>query len=234
MHIHCFQHVPFETPGNIRGWAQRHGHSMSYTHFYHPHPSFDGLADAGLLLILGGAMNADEEDRFPWLAREKEQIRRFAEAGRKVLGICLGAQLIVSALGGRVYAAPEREIGFFPVHFTPEAARHPWFAPLAVPGPFFHWHGDTFELPPGAERLAGSAGCAQQAFRAGSHVVGFQFHPEADRETLADMLRYDGHELAEAGRFVQSPQAILAQADRCLPQGESAFLAFLDRFCATC
>jgi GMP synthase (glutamine-hydrolysing) len=231
MHIHCFQHVPFETPGNIRAWAKRHGHTLSYSHFYHPLPSFDGLGDAGLLLVLGGAMNADEEDRFPWLAREKEHIRRFAEAGKKVLGICLGSQLIASALGGRVYAAPEREIGFFPVYFTAEAARHPLFAPFAAPAPFFHWHGDTFDLPPGAERLAWSEGCANQAFRIGNHVVGIQFHPEADAETLSDMLRHDGHELAEAGRFIQSPETILAQAPRHLDRTTQAFLAFLDRFC---
>jgi GMP synthase (glutamine-hydrolysing) len=232
MHIHCFQHVPFETPGNIRGWAGRNGHPITYTHFYQPDPSFDGLGDAGLLLILGGAMNADEEDRFAWLVREKEHIRRFAEGGKKVLGICLGSQLIVSALGGRVYAAPEREIGFFPVHFNAEAARHPWFASFATPAPFFHWHGDTFDLPPGAERLAWSEGCANQAFRIGDRVVGIQFHPEADHETLADMLRYDGHELAEAGPFIQSPQTILAQAARHLDRTAPSFLAFLDRFCA--
>jgi GMP synthase-like glutamine amidotransferase len=92
MHIHCFQHVPFETPGNIWGWAQRNGHSISYTYFYQPNPAFEGLDEAALLLVLGGAMNADEEDRFPWLAQEKEQIRRFTEGGRKVLGICLGSQ----------------------------------------------------------------------------------------------------------------------------------------------
>ncbi len=233
MHIHCFQHVPFETPGNIRGWAQRNGHSISYTHFYDPVPSFDGLDGAGLLLILGGAMNVDEEDRFPWLAGEKEHIRRFAEGGKKVLGICLGSQLIVSALGGRVYAAPEREIGFFPVHFTPEAALHPWFAPLTAASSYFHCHGDTFDLPPGAGRLAWSEGCANQAFQVGNHVVGFQFHPEADHKTLTAMLRYDGHELAQAGRFIQSPQTILNQADRCLALSEQSFLAFLDRFCTT-
>ena len=233
MRIHCFQHVPFETPGNIRGWAQRHGHPIRYTHFYRDAPSFDGLDGADLLLVLGGAMNVDEEDRYPWLAAEKAHIRRFVDGGRKVLGICLGSQLIVSALGGRVYAAPEKEIGFFPVHFTDEAARHPWFASFAPAAPVFHWHGDTFDLPPGAVRLASSAACANQAYRIGNHVVGFQFHPEADRETVGDMLRYDGHELAEAGRFIQFPEAVLAQADHCLDRTGPAFLAFLDRFCGS-
>jgi GMP synthase-like glutamine amidotransferase len=206
MRAHWFQHVPFEGLGSIEPWLKSHGFGVSRTRFFADEalPSMDGI---DFLIVMGGPMSVNEEDRFPWLVREKQWVREFMETGRPVLGICLGAQLIASALGARVYPNPVKEIGWFPVRgdVTPEPGRFALPSSTTV----FHWHGETFDLPAGARRIAASDGCQNQGFQIGMSVMGLQFHLETTHQSARDMVEHGRDELVPAG-YVQSEQDILA------------------------
>jgi GMP synthase-like glutamine amidotransferase len=159
-----------------------------------------------LLAIMGGPMNIYEDAKYPWLTREKRFIESTLDSDVRVLGVCLGAQLIADVLGGTVTRNAHKEIGWFPVRF--EAAPPPPF-PNDWPGEFtaFHWHGDTFAIPPGATRLGGSEACANQAFVYGGRIVGLQFHIDYLERSIDAMLRHCADELVE-GPWVQSPAEI--------------------------
>jgi GMP synthase-like glutamine amidotransferase len=163
------------------------------------------------LIVMGGAMNVDQEREYPWLAEEKELIRRSIDDGVRVLGICLGAQLIASALGSRVAPMGYKEIGWFPV--KPQFDRHPFFPDVRgseTPG-VAHWHGDAFDLPAGCDRLFSSEACREQGFvLRGKPVVGLQFHLELDDATLRSYIKEGEDELAEGGRWVQDGDTMIA------------------------
>jgi GMP synthase (glutamine-hydrolysing) len=136
------------------------------------------IRDVGGIIVLGGPMSANDSDQLPWLRKELELLDRALTAGRPVLGICLGAQMIARALGGKVFPGEKREVGWSPVTFTPEGKDDPLL--LGVPDQLtvFHMHGDTYELPPDGTNLATTPLFEQQAFSWGETVYGFQFHLE--------------------------------------------------------
>jgi GMP synthase-like glutamine amidotransferase len=219
--VRVLQHVPFEGPAGVAAWAASRGHELEAVRL------FDGArppAPAGvdLLVVLGGPMSVDDEDRHAFLADEKRAIAEAIEAGRPVLGICLGAQLVASVLGARVVANADEEVGWYPVSLAPGAG--PLFAGVPPRFPAFHWHGDTFEIPPGAARAASSEACANQAFVYGDRVVGVQFHPEVTAESLALMLE---HESCGAGPYVQPAGELLAPG-RPWGEGAAVLAALLD------
>ena len=139
----------------------------------------------GAVVVMGGPMGAYQEDEHPWLAPEKRLLREAVDAGMPVWGVCLGAQLLASALGARVYRGETPEVGVLPVELTPEAAADPVFA--AAPQGFhtLQWHGDSFDLPAGATLLAGSPMYPNQAFRVG-RSYGIQFHIEVPLELATE------------------------------------------------
>ena len=211
MRIHVLRHVPFEGPGSIVRWARSNGHALSTTELYKG-GGLPDLRDFDRLVIMGGPMNVNEEDGFSWLAKEKKFIREVIGAGKSVVGICLGAQLIADVLGAAVYSGPHTEIGWFPVELTDEAATSGLF-PSAPPNPtVFHWHGDTFDLPEGAVHLARSEGCENQAFLYDGRVLGLQFHLESTPKSVADIVRNSANSAGgiEEGRFVNSAETMLA------------------------
>jgi len=154
-------------------------------------------------------MGVNDEAEFPWIAAEKRLILAAIAAGKKVLGVCLGAQLIASALGSAVYKNAEREIGWFELRRTPEGAAHPLGAALPDREEVFHWHGDTFDLPTGAAWLAESEGCRNQAFAVGANVLALQFHLEMTPAGAAALVEGCRDELT-AGPYIRTPKRILA------------------------
>ena len=229
MKIRYIQHVPFENPGRIRQWAESRNLEFAGSHLYRgdPLPVWEEL---DLLIVMGGPMGVGDEHLHPWLAAEKQLIRNAVESGKKVLGICLGAQLIASAVGARVYANSEKEIGYFPVSRVPAGDGAPFrdvFPPLFTA---FHWHGDTFDLPKGSVWLAQSDACLHQAYSIGPNVLGLQFHIECERSNVELLIRHCGHELVP-GRFIQSAEEMLGVEDQNASLRHMTF-TLLDRFLA--
>jgi GMP synthase-like glutamine amidotransferase len=155
-------------------------------------------------------MSVNDEDEYSWLSGEKRLARDVINAGKPVLGICLGAQLIASALGARVYRNTEKEIGWFPVEGL--ISEDPVVFRFPPSTRAFHWHGETFDLPVGASRIARSAACENQAFRLGDSTLGLQFHLETTRESARSLVENCRDEL-KSSRFIQSEEAILSAGD---------------------
>jgi GMP synthase-like glutamine amidotransferase len=212
MRAHYFQHVPFEGLGSIGPWLESRGASVTGTRVFEKW-TWPAVNDVDFLIVMGGPMSVNDESSYPWLKDEKRFIKESITRGKAVLGVCLGAQLITSAMGARVYPNAEKEIGWFPIHSVaaPEAKGAFQFPKEAE---VFHWHGETFDLPPRAIRLARSAACENQAFQLGRNVIGLQFHLETTPEGARDLATHCRHELVPA-KFVQSEETILsARAER--------------------
>ncbi|HUD71104.1 MAG TPA: type 1 glutamine amidotransferase [Dongiaceae bacterium] len=212
MNIHCLQHVRYEKPGSIARWAKARGHALERTCLGDgsPLPAADGF-DA--LVVMGGPMGVDDVAAHPWLAPEKKLIESVIRAGKPLLGVCLGAQLVAQVLGAAVTRARMPEIGWFPVRRAPGAERIPAGAALPPELTAFHWHQDTFDLPPESVLLAASEACAHQAFAWGARVVGLQFHLEVSGDIAQDMIRNAGDDLRE-GPFVQRAEQMLWEPGR--------------------
>jgi GMP synthase (glutamine-hydrolysing) len=213
MRIHYIQHVPFETPGYIQDWAEARGQALHGTHIYR-HEPLPNLSTFDWLIVLGGPMGVHDEAEFPWLTAEKQLLREAVAAEKIVLGICLGAQLLAHVLGAAVTRNHEREIGWFPINRVAGAAVGGALAALPDALEVLHWHGDTFDLPPGAVHAFRSAGCAHQAFARGNRLFGLQFHLEVTREGCQALVAHGQDELAAGGRYVQDAVAILANNGR--------------------
>ncbi|HTM49639.1 MAG TPA: type 1 glutamine amidotransferase [Bryobacteraceae bacterium] len=162
--------------------------------------------DADAFLFMGGSMSANDDLRY--VRQELDLIEDAAAKGKPILGLCLGAQMIARALGGRVYPNPVKAIGWYPVRWTAAAARDPLFHGLSGSETLFQWHGETFDLPAGAELLATSDACCHQAYRVGDRIHGLQFHLEVTPEMIADWLTEDAAcgDLRESTSFID-PQA---------------------------
>ncbi|NTU70442.1 MAG: type 1 glutamine amidotransferase [Coriobacteriia bacterium] len=221
MHIEVIQHVPFEGPALIGEWAAECGHSISIsqsiTEEYPP------LSEVDLLVVMGGPMDADDDDASPWLVAEKRYIADAIAAGKAVLGICLGAQIIAEVLGGRVVRGEAREIGWFSVMPTAASLGETLFSRWPDEVVVGHWHGDTFELPLGMEPVLSSEFTRNQAFVYDGRVVGLQFHIEWDEATVDGLLDAcitdfsDGGEwVADSGEFLEAAPAHIAECRELL------------------
>lgn len=227
MRIHCLQHVPFEGPAGIADWAARRGHTITTTHVY-AGESLPAQTAFDWLVIMGGPMGVHDEADHPWLVPEKRFIGESIAAGKTLIGVCLGAQLIAGTLGARVSRNPEKEIGWFPIELTEAGRSSPLFGFLPPVFQVYHWHGDTFELPPGAVHLARSTACAQQAFLYDGRVLGLQCHLESTPQSVADILRHCADELVPAAH-VQTAERMLAASEQDYAQLNAALSGILDR-----
>lgn len=226
MRVRVLQHVPFEGPGSLADWFAARQYPLSVTRLDvgEPLPSPDTF---DLLVVMGGPMGVYDTAEYPWLTAELELIRQAVHGGKRVLGICLGAQLLASALGATVTRNPQKEIGWFPLQVN--AASHPLAAALGEAPTVFHWHGDTFALPQDAVLLASSEACQHQAFVYRDTALGLQFHLETTPASIQALIDHCGQELRPSAS-VQSAQAILDGTEGCqrlIPLLDGLLTAFL-------
>jgi GMP synthase (glutamine-hydrolysing) len=230
-----FQHVPHEILGNLDPLLRASGFRIRYVNFGREPDARPDLSRYHGLVVLGGPMNCDQSDRYPHLTTEIELIREAISSGKPVLGICLGAQLIARALGARVSKNPVKEIGWYDLSPTEAGRSDPLFQALADHQRIFQWHGDTFEIPDGAIRLASSPDCRNQAFRFGDHVYGLQFHLEVDEPMIKRWLHtpLNAREIDAMGgeSFVDEvQQETHARIDESIALGDRIFGEFIRLF----
>ncbi len=212
MNIHYLQHVPFEELGSIEAELTGREHQLTSTNLFKNEtlPTVDNI---DWLIIMGGPMGVNDEDRYPWLKQEKQLIRQAIESGKIVMGICLGAQLIAAALDAKVYKNQHNEIGWFNIERCPEADSTILSSAIPPQAEVFHWHGDTFDLPAGAKPLASSVACPNQGFILDNRVVGLQFHLETTPTSAQALINKCRDEL-DGSVYVQSESEMLADPRR--------------------
>ena len=205
MRAHFLQHVPFEGLGSIEPWLLDFDYEITSTQFYN-NQKLPKIEEIDLLIVLGGPMSVNDIDNYSWLKDEKQFIRSMIKSGKPTLGICLGAQLIASAMSAKVYPNIETEIGWFPIQSVKKEENGVFHFPKEIE--VFHWHGETFDLPVGAILLAQSVVCKNQAFQLGRHVIGLQFHLETTINSANAIIENCADELVD-GKYIQKKEDIL-------------------------
>ncbi len=208
--ILILKHVPFEGPGTLTEPLKALGIKYREVNLYEGGAP-KSLEGCGGLIIMGGPMNVYEEAEYPFL---KDVDRLMKEALAKklpMIGVCLGAQLMAKAAGAKVTKGAKKEIGWYPLHLTEEANTDPAFKTLPNEVEVFQWHGDTFDIPQGAVRLASSELFPNQAFRIGDNAYAFQFHIEVTEGIIREWLEINEKELAGVKDYID-PKKVLAES----------------------
>ena len=219
LRAHCLQHVPFEGLAAIEAWLIAAGYDITYTRFYEGE-ALPELHSIDLIIVMGGPMSVLDEKHYPWLVQEKLWLKQAMKSNKAILGICLGAQLIASALGANIYPNKYKEIGWFPVQAKPQCDNTSEFQ---FPSQFnaMHWHGETFDLPAEASHLAYSEACNHQAFQVG-RAIGLQFHIEMNSYAMQSIITHCRHELLpeayvqSEGELTQTPLIYFENAHKVL------------------
>jgi GMP synthase-like glutamine amidotransferase len=210
MNIHCIRHEPFEGLASIESWVRNKGHGITYTRTY-LNQRFPDEITFDILIIMGGSASVYEPGAKGWIGTEIKFIKKVIDSGKTVIGICLGAQLLAHLYGAKVYLAPKKEIGWFPVHFNKKELSDFYFLPDHIHT--FHWHGDTFDLPYGAIRVASSLNTPNQGFLMGDKVLALQFHLEMNLSGLKKLIKACGHDLTKNGSFIQTAESMIVQTE---------------------
>jgi GMP synthase (glutamine-hydrolysing) len=229
MHIHIIQHEPFEAPGAITHWIETRNHTVSYTHVFDYQPLPASVEGVDLLVVMGGPQSPDTSlEECPYYNAEAEMafIRQNVEAGKRVFGVCLGAQLIGQALGASYEHSPEKEIGVFSITLTEAGLNDPYLKQLMRGMPVGHWHNDMPGLTAESLVLATSAGCPRQIIRYTESVYGFQCHLELTPTLVEGLIAHDEAHWPESGiyPFVQTPEVIRAYDYTAMNEALWAFL----------
>lgn len=222
-------HVPFEGPGVILDWSREKGHHIRYTRFY----KGDILPDESkidMVIIMGGPMDVFDFHIHPWMEDEIAWVKDFIKTGKPLLGICLGAQIIASALGEEVYPGPHKEIGWHSLQLLPALGDYKICKELPATRKVFHWHGDTFNIPKGATRIAGSQAFPNQGFIYDNRIMALQFHLEMTPESVRGMVENCRDELLE-GIHIQTEKEILSE-ENYFEANQQLMYRFLDYLCA--
>ena len=207
------QHVPFEGLGSIEPWLRSRDYTLQCCPLYAGQalPAIDSF---DWLIVMGGPMNVDDEQSYPWLAAEKRFIKRALHAGKRTLGICLGAQLMARALGAEVLKGDTPEIGWLPVDLTKMGAESGFLSDVPRVFDAFHWHGDRFNIPEGAIHAAASDACSNQAFIYGERALALQFHLETTAASAAALVHHCGEDISVTRASVQSAEEIMLCPER--------------------
>ncbi|UTW44170.1 gamma-glutamyl-gamma-aminobutyrate hydrolase family protein [bacterium SCSIO 12696] len=227
-----FQHVPYEPLGLLDPMLRSHRHRIRYVNFARGDATIPALDNYAALIVLGGPMNICQEAQYPHLALEKQAILQAMEQQIPVLGICLGAQLIASALGAKVFPASTVEIGWHPVHASEYAANDALGQHFANTETIFQWHGHTFDLPANAVPLSYGDRCRNQAFRVGTNTYGLQFHLEACESVIERWLTVPQHQDDLSRLAPGAAEDVRQQNINALPRSqqlaEQVFGAFIE------
>lgn len=207
MNILCIMHADFETPGVIESWATENDYIFNICK---PYRGEDCLAqpDFDFLIVMGGPQSPLEIEDAPYLVDEIELIREAIAADKKVLGFCLGAQLIGEALGAQAERSPEKEVGVFPIFFTDEVIDDPLLGNFPLILPVIHWHNDMPGETKESQVLAYSQGCPRQIIKYSAKVYGFQCHLEITDEGIIQMIEACPHDLS-ASKFTQTETELI-------------------------
>ena len=226
----CLQHDETDHLGVGEETLRAEGLSIQYLPLWKGGPTPSG-ADLEALVILGGEMNADQTERYPFLDAERQLVRECAAAAVPTLGICLGGQVMARAFGAAVAAGSSREAGFLPVHPTPAALSDPLLSVYEEGDRVLRWHEDAFEVPDGGELLLrGGSVAPNQGFRVGATSWGVQFHPEVTRELAEDWLAMVGDRLE--GHWGRKPEELRADLAEFLPAQQKRSRELFRRFAA--
>jgi GMP synthase-like glutamine amidotransferase len=224
--VHMLQHVPMERPARIRDLAREKGSTVVVHELFAGAAVPEALPDDAVLVVMGGPMGVGDigDPRWPFLQAEVRLLSRALTEGRPVLGVCLGAQLMAHSLGARVYPCEvgdppvrHREVGWGAVTFTKSSSEEPILAGMNPSEIVLHWHGDTFDLPVGAERLASTLACENQLFRHGRRAYAFQFHIEVEASDVERWTREDAA-FVRAASGPAGADRILSETARYMPR----------------
>ncbi len=228
MHLCILQHVSFETPGKIIDWSKKNSHTYTTVNLYQSE-SYPEQAEFDWLIIMGGPMGIYDEQQYPWLQREKTFIQNTIQNDKKIIGICLGAQLLAHCLGANIYPNKAKEIGWFPITVCNQNA-HSLFGDCKKINPL-HWHGDTFDLPKNSLHIAESVACKNQAFLYQNRILGLQFHLELSTKNVSTLIANSAAELTESGQYIQTQEEILNNFSR-FDSAHTILYSLLDEFAA--
>lgn len=208
MNILFVTHASFEKPGSIEQWAKRHNH---HTHEVKPYngEALPAIDDYDMLVVMGGPQSPIEIEKSPYLKDEIELIKQSLKKKKRIVGVCLGAQLISEALGAKTERSPNKEIGMYPVELLDNAATDPVFSDFPAQFDVMHWHSDMPGVADGINLLAKSEGCPRQIFRFGDRVYGFQCHFELTKELVEGMVEHCGSDL-KSGKYVMTPDQLMS------------------------
>lgn len=234
MRVHFIVHEDFEAPGAYESWARGQGHEVTFSRVYAGDALPENADDLDFLIVMGGPQDpATTQAQCPHFDSQGEQalIAAAVRAGKVVLGICLGSQLIGEALGASFAHSPEKEIGKFPITLTEAGQRHPLFEHFGQTTEVGHWHNDMPGLTADAQIIAFSEGCPRQIVAYSDRVFGFQCHMELTLEVVELLIAHSEKDLSRAGelRFVDTPERLRAHDYRQMNQ---TLFVFLDKLAA--
>jgi len=228
MNIHAFYHAPFEKLGIIEKWILKKRHILTETNFYKNMelPSFEDIEG---FIIMGGPMGVYDDYKYYWLRYEKEFIEKAVKLNKKILGICLGAQLLANVLGAKVYKNKVKEIGWFPIAKTVKEKDNSIIDIFPDDLEVFHWHGDTFDLPKSSLGFYSSVATENQSFLYGKNILGLQFHIESTIDTVKELINNGRNEIIP-DNYIQSEKEIIDNTIMYETEANRVLYKVLDNF----